>query len=193
MPRARIFIGASVSAERWNRSIPQRDAAWQGAYRSSRVHTVPARRVLYSRVRAVPVRRALYRGARAVKRGARATFCADFSGSAPTSCPRRAAYSESYRLHAPRRAAYSKSYRLHAPRRGARFAARVRASAAELQDKSRKTKFAADARPCRLPAADGTRRGALYVPQPGLFAKPKRRATTGRPYNGICAQDAKNA
>ena len=53
------------------------------------------------------------------------------------------------------------------------------------------TKSAADARPCRLPAADGTRRGASYVPQTRIFAEPKRRATTGRPLPICCTDKAK--
>ena len=70
-----------------------------------------------------------------------------------------------------------------APRVGARAACRAREGiGGSITKPTVQTKSAADARSCRLPSADGTRRGASLVPHPRIFAGPKRRATTGCPY-----------
>ena len=66
-----------------------------------------------------------------------------------------------------------------APRVGTRAVYRAREGIGGSDTKSTvQTKSAADPRPCRLPAAGGTRRGASCISHPRIFAKSKRRATS---------------
>ena len=66
-----------------------------------------------------------------------------------------------------------------APRVGARAVYRAREGiGGSITALLVQTKSAADLRLCRLPSADGTRRGATYVPHPRILQNQRRRATT---------------